>query len=67
MSQMSSKSSQVNRIHPLEAFREEVAQVMNSKGGLTDSDLHVLLQYLARDKKEIVYDLEASPLRISIS
>ena len=62
---MSHKSSQVDRIHPLSAFRKEAAEAVNSKGGLTDGDLDVLLKYLARDKKEIVYDREVSPLCIS--
>ena len=64
MSQMSYKISQVDRIHSLDTFREEVAQLMNRKGGLTKGDLNVLLKFLARDMKEIVYDREVSPLSV---
>ena len=59
---MSYKSNQVDRVQPLEIFRREAAQVINTKDGLTDSDLDVLMKFLARDKGEIAYDYEASLL-----
>ena len=63
IAQMSYKGNQVDRIYSLDSFRKEVAQAISNKDGLTDDDLNVLLRYLARDKKEIVYDHEVSILR----
>lgn len=62
IAKMSYKGNQVDRIHSLDSFRKEVAQAINNKDGLTDDDLNVLLRYLARDRRAIVYDHEVSLL-----
>jgi hypothetical protein len=63
---MSFKSNLVDRIHPLEAFRKEAAHAINITDGLTDDDLNIIIIYLARDRRQIVVDREASSLRTSL-
>lgn len=50
----------IDRIYPMSKFRTEAATILKSHNGLTESDLHLLLIYLARDKPKIIYDAEVS-------
>lgn len=59
---MSHKNNLTDRVHPLEAFRKEAAYAINTTDGLTDGDLNIIITYLARDRRQIVCDREASSL-----
>ena len=39
---------------------------MNTQGKLTDSDLQVILVYLARDKSAIIYDNQVGQMHTSL-
>ena len=60
MKQMANSSNPVDRIYPISLFSIEAARAINLKNELTDSDLEVILTYLARDKSAILYDSQAS-------
>lgn len=49
---------QVDRICTMSMFRERVTRTLNLKTEATDTDLNILLTFLARDKRAIVYDHE---------
>lgn len=49
-------SSPLDRIYAKEQFCEEFATVLDSAAELSDADFDVLLVYLSRDSKAIVYD-----------
>ncbi|MCJ1454331.1 hypothetical protein MMC28_004684 [Mycoblastus sanguinarius] len=59
MKQMANSSNPVDRIYPISLFSIEAARAINLKNELTDSDLEVILTYLARDKSAILYDSQA--------
>lgn len=42
----------------MEVFRQEVEQVLGLGSGISASDLKILLVYLDRDKKLLVYNRE---------
>ena len=62
--QMAAWTSQVDRIHPMEMFREEAGSAMGLDGRISDSDLAILLAVLSRDKGAIVHDSEAVKFRV---
>ena len=41
-------------------FRKLVTQILNLKTDLADTDLSIILIFLARDKRAIIYDHEVS-------
>ena len=59
---LGNESNQINRIYPISAFSSEAARIMNMQGKLTESDLQVILVYLARDKSAIIYDNEVGQI-----
>lgn len=58
VNKMGSSSNQIDRIYPMSMFSTEAGKVLKSQNGLTESDLHLILKYLARDKSRIIYDAE---------
>lgn len=58
VNKMGSSSNQIDRIYPMSMFSTEAGKVLKSQNGLTESDLHLILTYLARDKSRIIYDAE---------
>lgn len=60
VNKMGSSSNQIDRIYPMSMFSTEAGKVLKSQNGLTESDLHLILKYLARDKSRIIYDAEVS-------
>ena len=58
MSRMSHGTNQVDRIFSRQAFSREAARSLELRGELTESDLEVLLQHLARDKQAVTYSSE---------
>ena len=62
INEMGNKSRQIDRIHSMSSFSTDVGKILKLYDGLTESDLHILLTYLARDKSRIVYDTEVSKL-----
>ena len=58
LSQMSNRTNLVDRIYPRQVFAKEDSRALELQGDLTESDLQVLLKFLARDKGAIVYDNE---------
>ncbi len=55
-----SSRDRVDRILSRTLFKAEFAGSRHSGHDLTDSDLEVVLRYLARDKNAIVYDGEVN-------
>ena len=51
-------SNQVDCIYPMPMFRAEASKILKIHNGLTESDLNIILTYLARDQSKIVYDAE---------
>lgn len=60
LKRLGSESNPVDRVFPMANFSAEVSKILEAHDGLAESDLHILLTYLARDKSAIVYDLEVS-------
>lgn len=60
VSQMGSHRNQIDRTYPMSMFSTEAGRILKSQNGLTKSDLHLILTYLARDKSNIIYDAEVS-------
>ncbi|CAF9939735.1 MAG: Charged multivesicular body protein 7 [Alectoria fallacina] len=58
VSQMGSHRNQIDRTYPMSMFSTEAGRILKSQNGLTKSDLHLILTYLARDKSNIIYDAE---------
>ena len=56
VSRMADRMNLVDRIYPRQMFVKEASQVLELRSDLTDSDLGVLLKFLARDKGLLVYD-----------
>ena len=56
MKHMTGQSNQVDRVYPIQMFGAEAAKLMNIHEQLTESDLQIILRYLARDKSAIIYD-----------
>lgn len=54
------RSNQIDRIYPMSMFTTEAGKILKSQNGLTESDLHLILTYLARDKSRIIYDAKVS-------
>ncbi|KAL9015370.1 MAG: hypothetical protein Q9173_000014 [Seirophora scorigena] len=50
------RSSQVDRILTTKMFRKDAAAALGVTSELTDSDLRILLTYLARDKQVLAYE-----------
>lgn len=57
---MGNGSNQIDRIYPMSMFRTEAGKILKSHNGLTESDLSLILIYLARDKSRVIYDTEVS-------
>ena len=62
---MGNHSNQTDRIYPISIFSSEAARILNTQGKLTESDLQVILVYLARDKSAIIYDNQVGQIEIS--
>ena len=45
-----------NRVYSFDAFTKEASLAIGSTHELSYQDLKILLKYLARDKKSVVYD-----------
>ena len=58
--EMGSRSNEIDRIYPMSIFSREAGKILKSHNGLIESDLHLILTYLARDKSRIIYDSEVS-------
>lgn len=56
MSYLRRRRSQVDRILTREMFRRESASALGVTNELSDSDVAVLLKYLARDRQILAYD-----------
>lgn len=54
------RSSQVDRILSRAVFGREVAAVLGLTNELSNSDVTILLKYLARDKQVLAYDKDVS-------
>lgn len=63
MRQLGGKTNHIDRIYPMYFFRMEIAKILDICEGLTDSDLHIILTHLRRDKSVIVYDSQVSATR----
>lgn len=48
----------MDQVYSLDMFRAEVANAVNLTTDLTANDFEIVLTYLAREKKAIVYDDE---------
>ena len=53
---MADRTNLVDRIYPRQMFAKEASQALELQSDLMDSDLGVLLKFLARDKGLVVYD-----------
>lgn len=62
--QMADHSNQIDRIYPMSHFRAEVARVMSLETGLSDSDLQIILKFLACDRSAIVYDSQVDKFHL---
>lgn len=56
-----------NRVYSFENFGKEVSVAIGLKHELTYQDLRVLLKYLARDRRSVVYDDQVCFLPLSHS
>lgn len=59
---MAGQSNQIDQIYPISMFSAEAAKIMNTHEQLTESDLQIVLRYLARDKSAIIYDSQVGHL-----
>ena len=66
MAQMSDRRTRLDRVYPRVAFEKQAAKIVNAEAGLTKGDLAIILTYLARDKKELAFDSQASRSYLSI-
>lgn len=57
---MRDKTNQVDRVYPMSHFKTHVANTLETRDGLTDSDFHIVLTHLSRDKSAIIYDSQVS-------
>lgn len=57
---MCGKTNQVERIYPMSFFKEEIANILDTREGLTDSDHRIILTHLGRDKSAIIFDSQVS-------
>ena len=55
-SALSSRIDRVERVLPLKTFESEVNSVLGLGTGLSSLDLKVLLVYMSRDTKQILYN-----------
>jgi len=53
---MAGNDNRNGKLYPMSIFRIKAAKAMNVSQGLSDTDLTIILTYLARDKVAIVYD-----------
>ena len=52
--------SPIDRILPLDIFREEASSAMQLSSPLSEADLQIILTCLSRDKRALVYDAKVS-------
>lgn len=64
VNEMGSRNNQIDRIYPMSTFSTEAGKILSSHHGLTNSDLHLILTYLARDKSRIIYDAETVKFKV---
>ncbi|MCJ1423124.1 hypothetical protein MMC29_001005 [Sticta canariensis] len=62
LSELTEGKAQVDRVYTMSMFRKEVTRILNLKAEVTDTDLSIILKFLARDKGAIFYDREASTI-----
>lgn len=60
LSHLNQGKPQVDRVYTMSMFRKNVTTTLSLKNEVTDTDLNIILKFLARDKRAIVYDREAS-------
>ena len=65
MSRMADQTNLVDRIYSKQMFSKEASKAVGLQSDLTDSDLSVLLKFLARDKGVLVYDDVVSIWQVS--
>ena len=53
---MSKKTNRIDRTFPMGAFRREASELLRLSQAMSDTDLHVLLIYLSRDKRMAFFD-----------
>ena len=53
---MADRTNLVDRIYSRQMFAKEASKAVGLQSDLTDSDLSVMLTFLARDKGLVVYD-----------
>ena len=56
VARMGRKPNRMDRTYPMSLFKREAAKALDVEGDLTDTDLSVVLKYLARDKGLVAYD-----------
>ena len=56
MKALDSRCNWTDRVIPINVFATEVAKTLEQTSGLTNEDLKILLVYLSRDKKYLVYN-----------
>ena len=56
MSRIADRTNLVDRIYSRQMFAKEASKAVGMQSDLTDSDLSVMLRFLARDKGLLVYD-----------
>ena len=61
MGKMNGYTSRVDRLLPLNAFVEQITDVLDRSHEMTNDDLKILLVYLARDMGMIAYNEQVSP------
>lgn len=62
MSELIEGKAKVDRVYTMSMFKKEVTRTLKLKTEVTETDLSIILKFLARDKRAIVYDREASTL-----
>lgn len=60
LSHLSQGKHPIDRIYTMGMFRKLVTQILNLKTDVADTDLSIILTFLARDKRAIIYDHEVS-------
>ena len=58
LDKVAGQKNRVDRIYSKSMFKRDFQAVFGNRQSLTDTDMEVLLIFLARDKREIAYDGE---------
>lgn len=66
MARMADRTNLVDRIYSRKMFTKEASKAVGLQSDLTDTDLGVMLKFLARDKGVLVYDDAVSGRQVSV-